>query len=97
MPYTIAPLSGEFAWRTVDGHHAGPAVALGWDGRIDNCGDLMPHVAHLLRGRTDDGALVAAAYERWGIAGLGRVIGDWSVAKKSVMSGSDSTRSRRSG
>jgi asparagine synthase (glutamine-hydrolysing) len=50
-----------------------------WDGRLDNRRDLES-VLQLPHGnRTSDELLVLATYERWGLEGLGRVIGDWSL------------------
>jgi len=52
---------------------------LAWDGRLDNRDDLVLLLGDSLRGNTNNEALVRAAYERWGISGLVRLIGDWSV------------------
>ena len=50
-----------------------------WHGRLDNRGDLVRQLGGSDGGASSDGALLVAAYERWGAAGLGRVIGDWSA------------------
>lgn len=50
-----------------------------WHGRLDNRGDLMRQLGDSAAEASSDGALLVAAYERWGGAGLGRVIGDWSA------------------
>ncbi len=50
-----------------------------WHGRLDNRGDLVRQLGASVAGPSSDGALVVAAYERWGVAGLGRVVGDWSA------------------
>ena len=50
-----------------------------WHGRLDNRGDLVRQLGGSATGASSDGALLVAAYERWGAAGLGRVIGDWSA------------------
>ena len=50
-----------------------------WHGRLDNRGDLLRQLSDSVAEASSDGALLAAAYERWGDAGLGRVIGDWSA------------------
>lgn len=52
---------------------------LSWYGRLDNRDDLVLLLLDALRGNTTDEALVRATYERWGIGGLVRLIGDWSV------------------
>jgi asparagine synthase (glutamine-hydrolysing) len=49
------------------------------DGRLDNRSDLLISLRDELRGETTDVALVTAAYKRWGLRGLARLIGDWSV------------------
>jgi asparagine synthase (glutamine-hydrolysing) len=55
-----------------------PACILYWDGRLDNRRDLQA-VCGLTRANISSAALVLAVYERWGLDGLGRVIGDWSL------------------
>lgn len=56
------------------------ARLLYWDGRLDNRRDLQAVLGAAAGGPdAGSGALVLAAYERWGLDGLGRVIGDWSV------------------
>jgi asparagine synthase (glutamine-hydrolysing) len=50
-----------------------------WTGRLDNRGDLQTALGPAYRTETNSAALALAAYERWGTAGLGRIIGDWSV------------------
>ena len=50
-----------------------------WHGRLDNRGDLVRQLGNPVAGPSGDGSLLVAAYERWGIAGLGRVIGDWGA------------------
>ena len=50
-----------------------------WHGRLDNRGDLVRQLGDSVVGPSSDGSLLVAAYDRWGSAGLGRVIGDWSA------------------
>ena len=50
-----------------------------WHGRLDNHGDLVRQLGGSVAGPSSDGSLLVASYDRWGIAGLGRVIGDWSA------------------
>ena len=52
---------------------------LTWDGRVDNRDDLLSRLRHSLCQDSSNAALVRAAYERWGVAGLANIIGDWSV------------------
>lgn len=52
-----------------------------WDGRLDNRRDLdfqLP--ARLAPGERTDAHLALDVYERWGVQGLERLIGDWSLA-----------------
>jgi asparagine synthase (glutamine-hydrolysing) len=56
-----------------------PCAVLTWDGRVDNRGDLLTRLRHSLTEDTTNAALVRAAYQRWGVRGLGTIIGDWSV------------------
>lgn len=51
-----------------------------WDGRLDNREDLRLLVRQDLRGGDGDAALALTALERWGVDGLPRLIGDWSLA-----------------
>jgi asparagine synthase (glutamine-hydrolysing) len=52
---------------------------LSWDGRLDNRSELLLLLADSLCGETSNAALARAAYERWGIDGFVKLIGDWSV------------------
>lgn len=51
---------------------------LHWEGRIDNRNDLLLVLADSLHRDTSNPAIARAAYERWGIDGFVRLIGDWS-------------------
>jgi asparagine synthase (glutamine-hydrolysing) len=70
-----SPPGSEFSWRDGSVEHAVTQV-LYWNGRVDNRDDLWPL---LMERRADDAAIVLSAYERWGVQGLHKVIGDWSV------------------
>jgi asparagine synthase (glutamine-hydrolysing) len=52
---------------------------LHWDGRLDNRDDLLLRLRDSLRSDTSNEAIACAVYERWGIDGLVRLIGDWSM------------------
>lgn len=69
----------ELNWPDPPNDHDQKAEVLAWDGRLDNRGDLILRLKDGLQGRTTNTAIVRAAYERWGIEGLARLIGDWSV------------------
>jgi asparagine synthase (glutamine-hydrolysing) len=50
-----------------------------WDGRLDNRGDLVAQLWRDLDQDTTDVAIALGAYEKWGVEGLRRLIGDWSL------------------
>ncbi len=52
---------------------------ISFDGRIDNRDDLLIQLHGDLRARSD-AAIAVAAFDRWGIDGLGRIVGEWSAA-----------------
>jgi asparagine synthase (glutamine-hydrolysing) len=54
-------------------------LVLAFDGRLDNRHDLLLRLGQPLD-RAGDAAIAAAAFERWGIDGLGALIGEWSAA-----------------
>lgn len=51
-----------------------------WDGRLDNREELTAGLSEPLGVESTDLEIVAAAYERWGIECLGRLIGDWAIS-----------------
>jgi asparagine synthase (glutamine-hydrolysing) len=51
-----------------------------WDGRLDNRDDLVLALRRSLGADVTDVALALAAYERWGVDGFARLVGDWSLA-----------------
>jgi asparagine synthase (glutamine-hydrolysing) len=54
--------------------------ALTWDGRLDNREDLCLILQQTLGADHSDAAIVAAAYTRWGLDALPKLIGDWALA-----------------
>lgn len=52
---------------------------LTWDGRLDNEGDLVHELNSELEPRPTAVAVVAAAFERWGVNCFQKLIGDWSL------------------
>ena len=82
----MTALNGDFDWLRSPGDEGARPHVLGWDGRIDNRDDMLGQLRDVVRGDSSCGALMAAAYQRWGIAGLGRVIGDWSVVIRDAAS-----------
>jgi asparagine synthase (glutamine-hydrolysing) len=61
--------------------HVSPSGAvITWDGRLDNRADLIGRFADALSSSSSDVAIVAIAYERWGLDCLGEFIGDWALS-----------------
>jgi asparagine synthase (glutamine-hydrolysing) len=72
----------------------GERGAITFDGRLDNRDDLLLRLRDILAANRSDAALAGAAYDRWGVAGLAHLIGDWSVSiwdekQKAVVLASD--------
>jgi asparagine synthase (glutamine-hydrolysing) len=67
---------------------------LHWDGRLDNRDDLLLLLRDRLQDDGSNAALARATYERYGVEGFVRLIGDWSVvirdhANRAVVLASD--------
>lgn len=61
--------------------HAAPSGAvIAWDGRLDNREELIRQLSGGLSLESTDVAIVAAAYEKWGSDGFGKLVGDWALA-----------------
>src|SRR6266852_626506 len=59
----------------IGSHHV-----LTWDGRLDNRSDLLRELTGMVTASDTDVAFVAAAYLRWGIACLPKLVGDWALS-----------------
>ena len=55
-------------------------VVISWDGRLDNRADLISELRDSATVDSTDVAIVAAAYEEWGVSCLGKLIGDWALS-----------------
>src|SRR5258708_81219 len=51
-----------------------------WDGRLDNRSDLISQLHGAVQGKSTDGAIVAAAFEKWNTECFRRFIGDWALS-----------------
>ena len=61
--------------------HISPSGAvITWDGRLDNHAELITELRDSLTITSTDVAIVAAAYEKWGIDCFGKLIGDWALS-----------------
>jgi asparagine synthase (glutamine-hydrolysing) len=70
----------EDASREEQPYRVGPDQILTWDGRLDNRAELRRELAGMERGSDTDVAIVAAAYRRWGLACLPKLLGDWALS-----------------
>jgi asparagine synthase (glutamine-hydrolysing) len=61
-------------------HRLPSGALLVWDGRLDNRDELLSELQMPLPAHAPDGALVAAAYERWQLDSLPKLLGDWALA-----------------
>jgi asparagine synthase (glutamine-hydrolysing) len=61
-------------------HRMGLRQVLTWDGRLDNRANLLQELDGLAAGSATDVAIVAAAYTRWGLDCLPKLIGDWALS-----------------
>jgi asparagine synthase (glutamine-hydrolysing) len=51
-----------------------------WDGRLDNRDDLLLRLGERLSDDLSDAEIALATFERWGVAGLRGLVGEWSAA-----------------
>jgi len=56
-----------------------PGLVITWDGRLDNRDDLLLQLGESRSDENGDAALALSVFERWGVEGLRRLIGDWSA------------------
>lgn len=57
-----------------------PGLVMTWDGRLDNRDDLLLQLGDSSSHESSDADLALSVFERWGVDGLRRLIGDWAVA-----------------
>ena len=69
----MSMLAGTFTFAS----HAAPDPEWQWDGRLDNRGDLALRIG--AGAPTTDAGLARSTFERWGVAGLETLVGDWSL------------------
>jgi asparagine synthase (glutamine-hydrolysing) len=55
-------------------------TVLTWDGRLDNRDELCAELDLKADAQRPDARIVAAAYERWGVNSLAKLLGDWALA-----------------
>jgi asparagine synthase (glutamine-hydrolysing) len=55
-------------------------AVLTWDGRLDNRSELIGYLHDVVNPGSTDVAIVAAAYDRWGINCFARFLGDWALS-----------------
>jgi asparagine synthase (glutamine-hydrolysing) len=54
-------------------------LVITFDGRLDNRDDLRQTLRPFASADNSDAAIALATFERWGVEGLGRLIGEWSL------------------
>ncbi|MFN2445301.1 MAG: asparagine synthase-related protein, partial [Vicinamibacterales bacterium] len=54
-------------------------LVMTWDGRLDNREDLMFRLGCRVTSDSSDAAIALLVFERWGVDGLGALVGDWST------------------
>jgi asparagine synthase (glutamine-hydrolysing) len=55
-------------------------AVLTWDGRLDNCEELVKELRGSVLTNETDLVIVAAAYEAWGTKCFAKLIGDWALS-----------------
>lgn len=60
-------------------HISRSGLVITWDGRLDNRSELLGRLGQTLDHPATDVAIVAAAYEHWGIDCFAHLIGDWAL------------------
>ena len=66
--------------KEVQPHITRSGAIVTWDGRLDNRTELIAILTGEFSDLSTDVAIVAAAYEKWEIDCLGRLIGDWALS-----------------
>jgi asparagine synthase (glutamine-hydrolysing) len=61
-------------------HVTGTGSVLTWDGRLDNRREIVSEVGPAASIQDTDVALVGKAFDRWGVACLSKLIGDWALS-----------------
>src|SRR5258708_3478402 len=54
-------------------------LVITWDGRLDNRDDLRLTLGQAWPDDVSDPGIALAIFERWGVDGLARLVGDWSL------------------
>jgi asparagine synthase (glutamine-hydrolysing) len=71
--------------RETQPHISPSGVVITWDGRLDNRAEIIVELQDSLTVSSTDVAIVARAYEKWGVNCLGKLIGDWALSIWSPM------------
>lgn len=66
--------------RQLQPHCGVSGVIVTWDGRLDNRSEMVASLGGSTPLDAPDVEIVTAAYERWGIGCLARLIGDWALS-----------------
>jgi asparagine synthase (glutamine-hydrolysing) len=68
------------SWLEKQPHISETGAVITWDGRLDNCAELVNELRDSLTINSVDVAIVAAAYEKWGTNCFAKLIGDWALS-----------------
>lgn len=66
--------------RETQPHICPSSAVITWDGRLDNRVELISELRDFLTISSTDAAIVAAAYEKWGVDCFAKLIGDWALS-----------------
>jgi asparagine synthase (glutamine-hydrolysing) len=66
--------------REIHPHITPSGAVITWDGRLDNRDELLHPFQGVLTNASTDLSIVAAAYDKWGIKCLSKLVGDWALA-----------------
>lgn len=66
--------------REVQPYVSSSNTVITWDGRLDNRVELISDMHDSQANNPTDVEIVAAAYERWGMSCLGKLVGDWALS-----------------
>jgi asparagine synthase (glutamine-hydrolysing) len=61
-------------------HTCPSGAVITWDGCLDNRAELISELRDSVTGNSTDVAIVAAAYEKWGINCFAKLIGNWALS-----------------
>jgi asparagine synthase (glutamine-hydrolysing) len=64
----------------VQPHVTTAGTVIAWDGRLDNRDELIAQLQGAVSAQSTDSLIVRAAFERWNIRCLAKLLGDWALS-----------------